>query len=221
MKDARKNSGLAAQTLSDQDVIGYLKNHPAFFQQHSQLLEQLELPHEIEGTVSLVERQRAVLREKNRKYQQQLSDLIQNAAHSETLFHLMGELYLRWFKIFDKEQIIHQAASDIRSIFSLDSALLLLASQHKDQLLAEIYQKLSLKISGSQPQCMPCDAGTSQLLFPKQPQIKSIAILPLGEQAKAGLLILGSNKADGFKATMDSLFLKQICLILSGILWMR
>lgn len=219
MKDAQSEKHLEAIPLSEQEVVTYLKKHPTFFQQHSQLLEQLQLPHEIEGTVSLVERQLTMLREKNDLYQKQLADLIKNAASSETLFHLMGDLYLRWFKRLDRKHIIENAADDIRSIFALDSTLLLLRKDDNNNRLAEISKKLSLKFPGNQPQCMPCDLSNSQLLFPKQQkQIQSIAILPLGEDAIAGVMILGSYKTDGFKATMDNLFLKQITLVLSSLL---
>lgn len=219
MKDAQIKSHSHPVATSDEDVVNYLKKHPAFFQQHHQLLEQLELPHEIEGTVSLIERQLTLLRDKNDRYQQQLADLVQNAANSESLFHLMGDLYLRWFKAFDRNHIIDHAAKDIRSIFALDSAILMLKRNDDHHLLDEITEKLSLKFPGNQPQCMPSDLSTSQLLFPNQQKpIKSMAVLPLGDHAKSGLLILGSYNTDGFKATMDSLFLKQISLILTSLL---
>ena len=49
---------------SADDVAQYLKQHPDFFDSHPELLEHLHVPHGGNGTVSLVERQLKVLRER-------------------------------------------------------------------------------------------------------------------------------------------------------------
>ena len=47
--------------LTDEDVISYLRLDPDFFQRHSTLLSELNLPHDTGGAVSLIERQVAIL----------------------------------------------------------------------------------------------------------------------------------------------------------------
>ena len=57
--------GIAAETVEEQAVVQYLQHNPDFFERHPQLLARLRLPHPRGGsTISLVERQIEVLREK-------------------------------------------------------------------------------------------------------------------------------------------------------------
>ena len=51
--------------LTDEQVVAYLKDNPAFFIDQDDLLAQLRIPHLRGSSISLVERQVAVLRERN------------------------------------------------------------------------------------------------------------------------------------------------------------
>ena len=55
------------EALSAQAVHDYLATHPDFFEQNPSLLSALNLPHSSGGTVSLIERQISVLRQKDLK----------------------------------------------------------------------------------------------------------------------------------------------------------
>ena len=61
-------------------VATFLREHPEFLAQHPDLLTSLSLPHTVVGTggktVSLIERQIDVLRDKNRALEFQLAALI-------------------------------------------------------------------------------------------------------------------------------------------------
>jgi len=103
--------------LSEKEVIAYLISHPEIYHEHPHLLEHLPLSHEVEGAVSLVERQLQTLRDKNKKLQNQLSELIENAQQAEDLFHKTTQLFARWFNQNDKQKILNQACSDIVEIF--------------------------------------------------------------------------------------------------------
>ena len=54
------------RTLTAQQVMAYLGEHPDFFQDKDQLLTQMRIQHERGSAISLVERQMAVLRERNK-----------------------------------------------------------------------------------------------------------------------------------------------------------
>ncbi len=65
------------EEVSARAVHDYLEAHPDFFERHSALLSQLELPHGAGGSVSLVERQVSMLRQKELKIGRQLKELIE------------------------------------------------------------------------------------------------------------------------------------------------
>ena len=57
----------AEEEVSEQAVREFLEANPDFFERNAALLRQLELPHGAGGSVSLVERQVAMLRQKDLK----------------------------------------------------------------------------------------------------------------------------------------------------------
>src|ERR1700694_986836 len=78
--------GIAAETIEEQAVVQYLHHNADFFEQHPQLLARLRLQHPRSGlTVSLIERQVEVLREKIQTQDQQLSAVVQVARANKVL----------------------------------------------------------------------------------------------------------------------------------------
>ena len=62
----REARGVAPMETEEETIAAYLQHHPDFFERHSALLARLRLPHARGGsTISLVERQIEVLREKH------------------------------------------------------------------------------------------------------------------------------------------------------------
>src|ERR1700689_3702449 len=78
--------GIAAETIEEQAVIQYLHHNPEFFEQHPQLLAKLRLQHPRTGsTVSLIERQVDVLRDKIQAQDQKLAEFVQVARANNVL----------------------------------------------------------------------------------------------------------------------------------------
>ncbi len=73
------------EDLSENAVHDFLQDNPDFFERHSALLSSLRLPHVARGTVSLVERQVSVLRQKDLKLERRLKDLLEVARANDTL----------------------------------------------------------------------------------------------------------------------------------------
>ena len=65
------------EELSENAVHDFLQENPDFFERHGALLSSLRLPHVTGGTVSLVEHQVSVLRQKDLKLERKLKDLIE------------------------------------------------------------------------------------------------------------------------------------------------
>ena len=63
----------------------YLEANLDFFERHSELLSSLRLPHISGDAVSLVERQISILRQKDRKMEYRLEELIEVARINDAL----------------------------------------------------------------------------------------------------------------------------------------
>ena len=109
-----------ADPLEPEQIVDYLQTHPDFFINQLDLLADLTLPHETGSAVSLVERQVAILRERNIDMRHRLSKLLDNARENDKLFDKtkrlvlsliegqdMGDIIDALHYSFDKEFAIH------------------------------------------------------------------------------------------------------------------
>ena len=82
----REARGLAAVDTEEESVAGYLQRNPEFFERHQAVLTRLKLPHSRGGsTISLVERQIEVLREKLAGLENKLAELVKVARANDAL----------------------------------------------------------------------------------------------------------------------------------------
>ena len=71
---------------NEDTVMRYLRENPDFFGRHPMLLTDLSLPHDSGEAISLVERQVAILRERNIDMRRRLTHLVGAANTNDTLF---------------------------------------------------------------------------------------------------------------------------------------
>src|SRR5262249_50100746 len=76
----------AVDLRSEDAVMQYLRDNPDFFGRHPMLLTDLSLPHDTGQAISLVERQVAILRERNIDMRRRLNHLVGAANTNDTLY---------------------------------------------------------------------------------------------------------------------------------------
>ena len=92
--------GVKQDGLNDASVAEYLQAYPDFFERNSPLLAKLRLPHlrDMGATVSLVERQVEVLRERNQSLERKLEELVDVARANDALadrIHRLSQRLIR------------------------------------------------------------------------------------------------------------------------------
>ena len=80
--------------LDAREVAAFLKQNPGFFRSYPDVVAELDVPHETGATVSLVEHQSRILREKNRELHTRLQTLVENARRNDRLFEHTRRLTL-------------------------------------------------------------------------------------------------------------------------------
>ena len=81
-------------SISDKDVARYLGKNRDFFNNRHKLLMSLELPHQRGGTISLVERQVSLLRERNLNNKKKLDTYVLTAKGNDLIFANCQKLIL-------------------------------------------------------------------------------------------------------------------------------
>lgn len=218
----------SSDSLREADVVAFLQQHPEFFSRHPELLLKLHIPHPQAGASSLLERQIKVARDKQRELQAQVNELLQVAAGNEQLFvqcqalvqRLLAETGLGAERV---PGLIAALQNELRHGFSLDAAAILLA----EDAWPELTQARRLDAAGRSrlgPELVAaawCGTPTPDeraLLFGEAPELRSAATLPLGPDGRLGLLALGSNDPERFRAGMGTLFLDFVGAVLGTVL---
>jgi len=214
----------AEDQLSEDAICDYLEAHPDFFEQHKSLLNIMQLPHASGGTVSLVERQISLLRQKDLKLERQLRELIQVARDNDVLVAKIHQFSLQLLAKSDLKATIATIEEAVRSGFGADQAVLVLfcdpdAFTDIDAgrfFLAIRRDDASLKpfatfLGGNGPRCGQARDTQMDFLFRDDaPEIGSVALVPLGNKAEIGFLAIGSGDADRFHPDMSIDFLARV-----------
>lgn len=218
--------------VSEQAVTDYLEAHPDFFERHAGLLGELELPHGSGGTVSLVERQVSMLRQKELKQQRQLRDLIDVARDNDVLSAKIHELALQLLAAKDLQSSISSIEQAMRSGFGADHAVLVLFGTPElfDDIDAGRFFRVSRRddaalkpfetfLNGSGPRCGQVrDSQRDYLFHDDAAEVGSVALVPLGEKAEIGFVAIGSADADRFHPGMSIDFLARVGDLIAGSL---
>ena len=218
--------------LSEDTIRDYLQLHPDFFEHNPKLLSSLRLPHETGGTVSLVERQVSMLRQKELKLERQLKELIEVARDNDVLVAKIHELTLQLLSARDLDSTIAVVEEAMRSGFDADHSVLVLFGDpdgFEDVTAARFFRALERNdealapfrtfLNGSGPRCGHVRDAQREFLFRDDAEeIGSVALIPLGKKAEFGFLAVGSADADRFHPGMSIDFLSRVGELVCGAL---
>lgn len=212
--------------ITDEQVAAFLRNNPDFFNRRLDLLELLQLPDARGGTVSLLERQAAVLRDRNQTLRERLGQLVEVARENDRLFEKTRRMALRLLEANDLFSLATQLCQGLESEFHPDNISLLLYhnttplpecnGRVRHQPLSEIPEALQVMLQGNRAICGALRPNELACLFPGNYEaIQSAAMVPLFRQQPLGLLAIGSHDPSHFKSSMDTIFINHIGEVMS------
>lgn len=204
--------------LEDQMVYQYLLEHPAFFQQHPELLSRLRLPHAQRGAVSLVERQMEMQRERVRGLEEDITRLMSIARQNEHIFFALNQLHLDIASAKQKTDIRLALSAFANKMPQVHACTLL---EFSNESMGEHFSGLQLmlenRMQGRQVYLGRLNKEEMATLFPTN--IHSVALFLISEVEKPlALLAFGSELDDHFQPSMDTLFIDHIAKLLAVVL---
>ncbi|HEY1898388.1 MAG TPA: DUF484 family protein [Steroidobacteraceae bacterium] len=226
----REARGIPAQQDEAETVARHLQQNPEFFESHLPLLARLRLPHARgSSTISLVERQVEVLRERHAALEQKLADFVIVARANDAVAEKLHRFTRRLLRAQTRQSAIEQLEASLREDFdSFHSVLVLIGEQ--DSVVPQRFVRQvrpddanlksfeSLFTSGK-PRCGQARDSQREFLFGADaPDIGSVALVPLGEHGTLGVLALGSTDRDRFHPGMSTDFLARLADLISDVL---
>ncbi|MEJ2213449.1 MAG: DUF484 family protein [Gammaproteobacteria bacterium] len=202
-------------TLSEEQVIDFLKNHSDFFVDNEYLLAELTLPHNSGGAVSLVERQVSTLRAKANDLQEQLTDLINIARENESLNSRLHKMTLELFDAATLDDVIDTLQNHLRDQFNADSVEVKLfsSSELKKEAIKgspspALFQQL---MKDGRPKCGPVEQPQLEYLFGQLTRdAGSVALVPLDGINITGILAIGNSNPQHFHCGQGTDFLRRL-----------
>ena len=217
--------GVKADLQNDTSVAEYLQTHPDFFERNGALLAKLRLPHlrDTASTVSLVERQVEVLRERNQSLERKLKDLVDVARANDALAERIHRFTQRLIRAHTLTETVAAIETSLREDFDARNSVLVLFTAAAGPLEAagrflraadaddaDMKSFESLLASGK-PRCGQIRDAQRDYLFGKDSvEVGSVALTPLGLKGALGLLAIGASDADRFHPGMSTEFLSRI-----------
>ncbi len=228
MSDKNPDSQTDQEDLSEQQVVNYLRQHPEFFKRHEMLLQDLHIPHQQAGTISLVERQTAILRQQNRSMCAQIDELIDTARHNDLQFDKARRLVINLLEAHNLDEAIVAIDEGLCQDFNGDVVQLILFGDPKtlrannlkvvNKEAAEPH--LADLIESDWAICGSLNDKEREFLFGQRANnVLSAAAVPLAQGNAIGLLAIGSHEANYFHSSMGTLFLNYIGDVLSRVLY--
>jgi uncharacterized protein YigA (DUF484 family) len=222
---ARQSDESPSESLEAAAIAAYLEAHPDFFVEHEELLPAMRIPHRRGDTVSLVERQMTILRDRNIELRHRLSHLMDVARDNDRLFEKTRRLILALMDAATLEDVVMCVEDSLRQDFQVPFVSLILLGDnampvgrwvtHADAQVAIGGLLLEDKsVSGSLRE------HELDFLFGEEQrkQIGSTAVVAISHQGIHGILAIASRDPQQYKSSVGTLFLSYIAEIMGRVL---
>ncbi|MBP8237094.1 MAG: DUF484 family protein [Pseudomonas sp.] len=210
--------------LDSETVAAYLRLHPEFFIDHDELIPELRIPHQRGDTVSLVERQVKLLRERNIEMRHRLSQLMDVARDNDRLFDKTRRLVLDLLDANSLEGVVSCVEDSLRSEFQVPFVSLILFSEAplpvgRSVSSAEAHQAIGGLLAGGKTICGVLREHELNFLFGSEDgaQVASAAVVGINYQGLHGVLAIGSADPQHYKSSLGTLFLGYIAEVLGRV----
>lgn len=213
------------EPASAEAVVAYLQQHTDFFESQEALLTTLRISHKRGDTVSLVEHQLKLLRERNSELRQRLGHLMDVARDNDRLFEKTRRLMLDILDATSLEDVVMAVDDSLRQSFNVPFVSLILFSDTpapvgRTVTLGEAQQAIGPLLADARPVTGALRPSELEFLFGvgKHEQVASTALAPLVHQGLHGVLAIGSANAEHYRSAVGTLFLSHIAELLSRVI---
>ncbi len=216
-----------SKELIDKDVAAYLLANPDFFVDRDRLLLKIQVPHKSKGTISLVEKQLDVIRDRQKKTRRQLKEFVENAERNKEIFDKSRKLILSMMAAKQSSEFFAALEKGLKRDFGCKANSLVVFGKPKqiNHFTSRIPAESARKYVGALMQSKVPTLGTlrpreQDFLFQDQSEkVKSAAVLTIRDKNKhLGMLAIGSSDMEYFTADMDTLFINFIAETLGKLL---
>jgi len=223
---------------SPEDIIEYLRNNPDFFVEHTDILTELNIPHNTPGKLassdnvaSLIEHQVALLRHENFSLNENLEKSEEDVAHQRKLAKDTHDLSLQLMKVDSLQALNDLLSKSLRQYYQAEHFLFLVfktpieSEDCSDVRFHEANSKLAFMFTElfhhNKPLCDSLQTEHIDALFGTRgdgESIRSTALIPVQQSDWHGMLALGSKKQDQYCHGFEMDLLNYITMLSAALI---
>jgi uncharacterized protein YigA (DUF484 family) len=210
--------------LTATQVEAYLRQHPEFFHDHLNLLEQMSIPHPSGNAISLISKQLEIFRSRHHDLENQLTELIDIARDNDTSVNRMHKLTLALLDATTLEEAVANLNVVLSEYFLVDFVAVRIIKQCPNGAMNHLFieplskdlEPFVSELSSNLPKCGRPTITQARVLFGELAfEVKSCAIIPMAFTELEGILAIGSREEGRFHYNMGNLFLNQMSEIIA------
>jgi len=210
-----------SQLLDDSLIEEYLIQNPNFFTKHPALLNKLNITVKEQGTVSLVQRQQRIMREKIVTLEDEITSLMSIASQNQQLYQKFSNLFFDLLNCQNLIEINDQLTHHFINELALNHVSFKLYHPDAPKALAinrsDLDNLLIQRLGRGYHYFGRINQQEQNVLF-GCPKSGSVALIALGNKGGLGLLSINSDDPNHFHPDMDSLMLMQLTKLISNII---
>ena len=203
--------------MDPNEVARYLRDHPEFFEQYSELLTQIAIPSLHDGrAVSITERQIGALRDKAKQLEAKLAELIRFGEENDAIANKVHRLGVSLLAARDNAAVLHALYAHLTESFAVPHVALRLWGAAGTGDLIE-FDKVSDEARAfaeglEHPYCGPGGGPDVMAWFGEGgAHVRSLALLSLRQGVMTfGLMAFASEEPQRFYPGMGTFYLEQI-----------
>ncbi len=221
------NKQQSTATMTAESVADYLAEHPHFFNDRDHLLQSMQFSQHGSGTVSLVERQMALLRDRNSSIRARLDEVLEAASRNNEIFDKCRRLVLDLIGSEQPEQFFGALERSFTQDFECTAYSLIVFDETPRQInhfTSVVPESSAVEYVGA---LMRASEPTLGILRPTEQdflfrhgsdRVASAAVLAVRSDHLIALLAIGSDSTNYFKPTLGTLFIGFVADILAVLL---
>lgn len=228
MKPIGEEQQEVASALNDRAVVDYLLQHPEFFIRNAAVVEQMRVPHPVRGMVSLVEWHMARSRNYIAMLEENMDQLMDQAAANEGLFYRLLHLQNRLACAESLDDLLLRFHRWARELGLAGASLRLFSdrwrlgapSKYTHLVLSrQAFEPLRIQRLGQENHYLGTLNGPELLLLlPEAKAVGSVAVSMMGSDGDLGVILFSSRDPHHYQAGQGTQLLQEIALMLPGLL---
>lgn len=204
--------------MKSSEVAEYLYSNPQFFEEHAELMANMVLPHPHGGrTISITERQMLALRDKNKKLEGKMGELLQFGEENDAISEKMHRLAVGMIAANSLQSALHTLHFHLRDDLAVPHVAVRLWNRPANSEELPEFTGVSEELQAfaetlTQPYCGSTSGfETSSWFGEAAPHIRSQALIAMRNGGGTmGMIAMGSEDGERFYSSMGTIYLERL-----------